>query len=210
MVVSLATSAVMLVYAAQVPSAAQQSAVPPTAQPSAPAEQNIPSVPAASSAAITVPYGTTVMVAITQPLSSRTSKVGDRFDVVVTEDVIHAGVVVIPKGTRGRGQVTFASKKGGFGSSGILGIALQHLEIGGRNVALDGRYREVGKSGDGAAAATMFAAGIFAGLVTGKSSTIPEGRVLKARLGEDMVIATVPAPVAAGVAAAPATQPPPP
>lgn len=147
------------------------------------------STTALPSPSLTLPAGVPVIVVLDQDLSSKTSKVGDRFEVVVLYDVVDHGIVVIPQGTIGYGEVTFSTDKGGFGKGGILGIALRHLDLGGRMVALDGRYREEGRNNDGAAAATMFAVGIFAAAVKGKSSIIPKGRQLKARTGEDIVFA---------------------
>ena len=153
---------------------------------------------------ITVPAGTPILVTMASDLSSRTAQVGDVFQVVVAEDLVYQGVVVVPKDMAGHGQVTFAARKGGFGKAGIIGIALRFLDMDGRKIALDGRYREVGQSNDGGAAVTMAAVGVLGGFVTGKSSAIPKGRVLKARLGEDLVLPAPPSP------ATPAPPPPPP
>jgi hypothetical protein len=130
--------------------------------------------------------GATVMVVLDDELSTATAHVGDRFHVTVVNDVVEQGVVIIPKGTAGYGEVTFATHKGGFGKQGILGIALRYLELNGQMVMLDGRYREEGRGNDGAAAATMFAVGIFAVVVKGKTAVIPKGRELKAHTGEDI------------------------
>lgn len=149
------------------------------------------------------------MVAMDKDLTTATAHVGDRFHVTVVNDVIEQGTVVIPKGTPGYGEVTFATHKGGFGKQGILGIALRYLDLNGRMVALDGRYREEGRGNDGAAAATMFAIGIFAVVVKGKTAIIPKGRELKARTGEDIAFtAGMPPPIApASAPADPATMP---
>jgi hypothetical protein len=171
--------------------------VPPAYAQDAP--QTAAASPAASSA--TLISGTALTVSLDTELSTATNKVGDRFPVTVVNDVIEQGVVVIPKGTTGYGEVTFATRKGGFGKQGILGIALRYLNLNGRQFMLDGRYREEGRGNEGAAAATMFAVGIFAFVVKGKTATIPKGRELKAHTGEDIpfpaalpVAATVPAP----------------
>lgn len=164
----------------------------------------------------TLPYGTPVMVAILGELSSKTSKLGDAFDVIVAEDVSSEGTVVIPKGAIGHGEVTFVTNKGSFGKPGILGIALRNLELGDRRLVLDGRYREEGGNNNGGAAFTMFMVGIVAAAVQGKTGTIPPGRLLKARLGEDLpftigaappAVPPLPQPAAAPAtpAAAPAT-----
>lgn len=141
-----------------------------------------------------LPAGTPVIVSLDAELSTQTSQLGDSFSVTVVNDVLHEGIVVIPKGTRGRGEITFLTKKGGFGKPGIIGIALRDMELGGRHVLLDGRFREEGGNNNAATAATMFAVGIVAGLVKGKSSVIPAGRELKGRTGEDIMAAAVPEP----------------
>lgn len=140
------------------------------------------------------------------------NKVGDRFEVTVLNDVSEQGVVIVPKGTIGHGEVTFSTKSGGFGKPGILGISLRTLDLNGKSIILDGRYREEGKDGDAAAGATWFAVGIFAGFVKGKAGVIPKGRELRARIGEDALV--VPAPPTATTAgtttaasAAPVTAP---
>ncbi|WP_284124585.1 hypothetical protein [Parerythrobacter aestuarii] len=133
-----------------------------------------------------LPMFTLVNVTLNEAISSQTHVVGDEFSVTVMEDVVHNDTIVIPKGSIGAGQVTFATKKGGFGKQGILGLSLRTIEIGGDSFLLDGRYREEGKGNDGAAAATMFMVGIFAGLVKGKGVEIEQGRELRAKTGEDI------------------------
>lgn len=130
--------------------------------------------------------GTPVFVVLDQDLTTTTSRVGDQFQVTVEYDVVDGVTVVIPKGTIGRGEVTFVTKRGGFGKGGIIGIALRDLELSGGKVPLDGHYREEGRSRSGATAATFFAVGVFAGFIKGNETGIPKGRELKARTGEDI------------------------
>ena len=130
--------------------------------------------------------GTPVTVMTNDEISTTSCKVGERFGVTVVHDVTSLGVVVIPAGASGGGEVTFCTNKGGFGKPGIIGIALRELDLNGKKTALDGRYREEGRNNNGAAAATMFAVGIFAMAVTGKVGVIPKGRELRARTGEDI------------------------
>lgn len=169
------------------------SALAQTAPPGA-AIEVAPAVPASP----ILPAGTVVMVSMDEELTTARAKVGDRFGVTVIDDVADpaTGAIVIPKGTTGYGEVTFVSRKGGFGKQGILGIGLRFLTLNDREVMLDGRYRQEGKSNDGAAAVTMFAVGIFAVAVQGKTAIIPKGRALKARTGEDIPFTpgAVPAP----------------
>lgn len=127
-----------------------------------------------------------MVVMLDEELSTKTAKVGDRFRVIVLHDILDGNCIAISQGTTGYGEVTFSTNKGGFGKPGILGIALRYLELADKRVALDGRYREEGKNSNGAAAATWFAVGIFAGVVQGKAGVIPKGRELRARTGEDI------------------------
>lgn len=150
---------------------------------------------ATAAAPFVLPMGTPIVVTMEDTLTSKDSKVGDRFRVTVAADVIDRGIVVIPKGTTGFGEVTFSTDKGGFGRAGILGIALRTLELNGKTYDLDGRYREEGKDNGAATGAVMFAAGILGGVVKGKNSTIPKGRELKAHTGEDITYSP-PAPAA--------------
>lgn len=161
---------------------------------------------AATPAHSSLAAGAIVMVALDDDLTTKTAHVGNRFNVTVTDDVVEQGIVVIPKGTTGFGEVTFVTGKGGFGKQGILGIALRFLDLDGRQVMLDGHYREEGRGNDGAAAATMFAVGIFAIAVQGKGAVIPKGRVLKAHTGEDVTYSMTP-PAAIIPASAPADAP---
>ena len=134
-----------------------------------------------------LPAHTPVLVMLDQELTTADASKGDMFSVTVLHDVVQDGTIVVPQGTRGTGEVTFATNKGGFGKPGILGIALRHLDIEGKKIALDGRYREEGANNNGATVATWLAVGVFSGFITGKRGVIPLGRELKARTGEDIV-----------------------
>lgn len=131
--------------------------------------------------------GTPVTVMMNDEVSTMSCALGSRFGVTVVRDIVGQGAVVIPAGTIGSGEVTFCTNKGAFGKPGILGIALRDLDLNGKRIALDGRYREEGRNNNGATAATWFAVGIFAGFIKGKAGVIPKGRELRARTGEDIL-----------------------
>ena len=139
---------------------------------------------ASSQASAALAAGTPVIVMLDQALTTTTSKVGDIFEVTVLHEVVDGTTVVIPQGAIGHGEVTFVTKRGGFGKAGIIGLTLHDLQLGERKVALDGHYREEGKNRNGATAATFFAVGIFSGFIRGNETGIPKGRELKARTGE--------------------------
>ena len=145
-----------------------------------------PATPSAAVSAI-LAAGTPVTVVTNDEISSMSCAVGRRFGVTVMREVVDRGTVVIPEGTIGSGEITFCTNKGGFGKPGILGIALRTLDLNGKSVLLDGRYREEGRNNNGATAVTFFAAGIVSGLIKGKAGVIPKGRALRARTGEDIL-----------------------
>jgi len=166
---------------------------------SAPAAAAPPSVdvsPAPAPAQAVLTAGTPVVVTLDQDLTTLKSMVGDIFEVTVAQDVVEGTTVIIPRGTVGHGEVTFVPRRGGFGKGGIIGISLRDLRLGDRRIALDGHYREEGKSRTGATAATFFAVGIFSGFIKGNESGIPKGRDLRARTGEDVAYTPGAAPPA--------------
>lgn len=171
--------------------------VPPVA-PAAPAPALSEPAPTQSAMMekLTLPAASILFVTTDKDLSTQDVALGDRFGVTVEKDVLLGDKIAIPAGTKGVGEITFVTKKGGFGRPGILGFSLKHLTIGDKTLALVGRYREEGGNNNGGAAATMFAVGILAIAVTGKQATIPAGRSLKARTGEDFVFEVATTPIA--------------
>lgn len=93
----------------------------------------------------------------------RITNVGDSFTMTVTQDVVMDGTVVIPKGTRGFGEVTMVSGRGGFGKSGKIEFKLTRLEMGGKSIAMEGTHLQKGKGRGGAAIAGTIIAGAIAG-----------------------------------------------
>lgn len=175
------------------PAAARSSAAVPTAAVATPtltAAADGTKSGTTDATALILPEGTPVTVATETDISSAANHVGDEFKVTVVDDVTASGVVVIPKGTSGYGEVTFLSRDRSFGAAGMLGITLRSLDLNGKSILLDGHYRQEGKGANGAAVATYFAVGVFAGFVKGKNSLIPKGRALKARTGQDIPYST--------------------
>lgn len=143
-------------------------------------------------------------------------KEGFKFPLSVVFDVMQDGFVVIPKGTRGEGTVTWMTNKGAFGKSGKMEVSFDWLELGGRRVSLTGNHRQEGEGNTGATVGTAVAVGVFAAFVTGRSASIVNGQQLRARTAEPLTFMVpdnaarvitgtlIQAPVAAPVAPAPA------
>lgn len=106
---------------------------------------------------------------------------------------------------RGVGEVTWKTGKGAFGKSGKMEIELRYVEVGGKRIPIEGKYRQEGEGNTVATIGTALLAGVFAGFVTGKSAKIPRGRELAARTREQIPVVL---PVATAVVpAAPAVAP---
>lgn len=167
---------------------------------------------------LVVSPNTEVVVTPNDTVTTKGKKVkeGFKFPISTVFDVMQDGYVVIPKGTRGEGTVTWMTNKGAFGKSGKMEVSFDWLELGGRRIALTGTHRQEGEGNTGATVGTAVAVGVFAAFVTGRSASIANGQQLRARTGEPltfMVPDTAPrvitgtlmqAPVATPVVPAPA------
>lgn len=141
-----------------------------------------------------LPANTEVILETTQEITTKgkTWSEGDQFKLSVADDVMLGEYVVIPKGTPAFGRITWLTSKGAFGKSGKMDIELEHLELGGRRIKLDGTYRQEGEGNTLATVGGVVAAGVFAAFITGKSGRIPQGRELTATL-EDQIELAIPA-----------------
>ncbi len=74
-----------------------------------------------------LPEGTEFRIKILGTLSTRSSKVGDRFDAEVVEDVLAGQNSVIPEGTEVRGSVTHVKRAGRIAGRAQMTIALKEL-----------------------------------------------------------------------------------
>jgi|GEM_PF-387935 len=116
-------------------------------------------------------------------------KEGDTFGLSVAQDVRLGGYVVIPRGSRAVGRITWLTSKGAFGKSGKMEIDLEYVEVSGRRIPIEGHFRQEGEGNTVATVGGVIVAGVFAGFITGKSGTIPQGRELAARTKEDLPVA---------------------
>lgn len=136
---------------------------------------------------------TEVVVTPNNTVTTKGKKVkeGFKFPVSTMFDVMQDGYVVIPKGTRGEGTVTWMTNKAAFGKSGKMEVSFDWLELGGRRIALTGNYRQEGEGNTGATVGAVVAVGVFAAFVTGRSASIVNGQELRARTAEPLTF-TVP------------------
>ena len=160
-------------------------------------------VGAPTEASFVLPSNTEVTVTPNSDVSSKKMKEGNRFSISTVYDVMLDGFIVIPRGTRGEGEVTWRTGKGAFGKSAKMDIELRWLDIGGRRLNIEGKHRQEGEGNTAATLGTIAAVGPFAAFVTGKSALIPRGAQLIAHTIEPLPLiraAAMPAPVRAAIA----------
>lgn len=132
--------------------------------------------------------GTEVRLETVRELNSNDSKVGDRFDLEVVEDVKLGGRTVIPAGTRAVGEVTVAKRKGMWGKSGKLETRLLYLEVGDQRIRITGASTDKGKTGTAGVVASLAVVPVAGFFVTGTSAVIPPRTQTVATLDEDIPV----------------------
>lgn len=161
------------------------------AQPAAVVATASPVMPASGQAVL--PANTEILVTLNSEVSSKRMRVGQKFDVSVSRDVMIGNYVVIPRGTPGVGEITYRTGKGAFGKSAKMEIDLRSLTLGGREVPLSGHFRQEGQGNTGATVGAAVAVGVFSAFVTGRSAIFEQGRELKGFTREALPVSMQPA-----------------
>ena len=140
--------------------------------PPPPTQSAPPAPPAPTFRDVTAPTGTDIPVRITEALDSGTSQDGQPFNGVVTSEIVHDGLVIIPAGSAVSGRVIDAKDAGHFKGHSALSIELTAVRRHGTllNIAtspytVEGKNRgknSVEKVGGGAAIGAVLG-GIFGG-----------------------------------------------
>lgn len=114
---------------------------------------------------------------------------GDRFRFHLIEPIKVGGVVVVPVGTRGEGEVIHAAKGGMGGKAGELIIAARYLDHGGQRLPLG--YLRWGRAGQDKTNEAMLASMVFtpaALFVSGGNVEAKVGTSITAKLTADVVV----------------------
>lgn len=133
--------------------------------------------------------GTPVPMQTVQPLSSKRALQGQRFDLEVSAEVRVDGMLVIPKGARGVGEVSRVVEKGMMGKPGKLEVRVMYVEVGGTRIRLEGKVRDKGASGAGGVVIAAPLIGMSAAFVHGKSAVIPAGSAVEGFVYQDVPLA---------------------
>ena len=122
-----------------------------------------------------LPRGTNVRLRSMAELHSQRNRTGDRFDLEVAEDVMLNGVVIIPRGSPGVGEVTRVRHKGMWGRSGRLETRLLSVRANGANIPITGSVAERGETGTAGVVASILVIPVAGFFVTGTSAILPAG-----------------------------------
>ena len=163
-------------------------------------------------AGIALPANTEIILSVNEELNSRRSHEHDTFNLSVVNDVRLGDYVVIPAGTRAVGEITWLTGRGMFGKSGKMDVALRYIDLNGRQIPIEGTFRQEGEGNTVATVAAVVLVAPIAGLfITGHSAVIPAGRQLTVHTREALAVslpadATTSNPVRVSLASAPAAD----
>ena len=143
-----------------------------------------------------IPGGTTVAIALTEPVSSATANLNDQIAVVVKKEVDVGGWLVIPAGSNGHATVTSVEHAAGNGSGGKLSLSVDWVySTDGGRVQLS-QTNHASESGDtkGAASTATLLSWVFLGplgffahnFVRGRDVTIPTNKTFTVFVDHDV------------------------
>jgi hypothetical protein len=169
---------------------AQTSAIAPTPVPPATVPQQV-----------LVPGGTTVVVSLTEPISSATANVNDQVAIVVKKPVVVNGWLIVPAGSNGHATVTAVQHAGGNGSGGKITMSVDWVySVDGGMIQLSttNHASESGDSKGAASTATLVSwillgpVGFFAhNFVRGRDVTIGTDKTFTVFVDHDVHVKSV-------------------
>jgi hypothetical protein len=153
--------------------------------------------PTFAQAGAKVVEGDAFPIRLEEALSSKTAQEGQRFSIILDDDVTLGDGTVLRAGYRGVGEIVDAKKNGMMGKSGKLSVRLEYLRIGDQRIRLRGQKAAAGDHRTGTQIVGVVLVGVFAGFIKGKNTTIPKGARITAFADQDLDLTTpVPAPPA--------------
>lgn len=149
--------------------AATKAAAKPATKPATSTASTKPAVPAVPKVVrVNVPAGTSIPLQLGSAITTKSAKVGDSFDTIVTQDIVVDGKNAIPAGSRVRGTVSqvYSGSKNIGGQPSITLQFNQLLLADGQVVPISGQLKQAGRSDKGMDAAKI-GGGALAGAVLG-------------------------------------------
>ena len=140
---------------------------PPAQPPGRPTPTPDPEPPAPSFRELSVPAGTLLRVRLDRELSTETSNVGDMFTVTLLSPITDTSNVVIPAGTKIRGEVTALESSGSAGQQALIRVDFGQLLLDGESYQVALTVSEANATTRGRSSTEEKAVKIGAGAVVG-------------------------------------------
>lgn len=157
--------------------------------------------------AIHLPAGAEVQVELLDRLSSRTSHIGDTFNLRLRRPIIIDGRELVPAGATGGGEVIDAVPSGFGGRQGRLIVSARYLDLNGQRVRIRGMQLTAfgeDRANEALAVSMIPYLGIASLFMTGGNIELPPGAHGTARIAAETDLPlTAPAATAEPVAATP-------
>lgn len=115
-------------------------------------------------------------------------RVGDRFNLEVSEAVRLNNRVVIPAGSIAVGEITSVRNKGMWGKSGNIDGRVLYVRANGQQIRLSGGLHDKGTTGTGAVVGAVVLLPLAGFFMTGTSATLPAGTQVIGYLDEDLPV----------------------
>jgi hypothetical protein len=133
-----------------------------------------------------IPAGTVIELELVEPISSRNRTRGEKFALRLHGPLSMDGVIVLPAGTPGVGEIVHADRARGGGKPGELILAARYLQAPTIQLPLRGLTLDAtGKDNSRTALAVAVAIGPFAQFIHGGEIEIPAGTIARAKLQQD-------------------------
>jgi hypothetical protein len=142
----------------------------------------------AANPVVTLPAFTPVDIEILTPLNSKTTKMGEFFDIRLAEPIMLDGRIIVPAGAVGQGEVIHSAKARAGGKAGELILAARYIEDRGQKILLRSFKfgATTGKSNrDGALIAGVVVAAPLVLFISGGNVDVPAGTRAQAKTSED-------------------------
>ena len=149
-----------------------------SALPSASTKQNV-----ATTRAITVPSGTSLMVRMIDSVDSSQNKVGDSFHASLESALVVGDTVVAPKGADVYGKLAQAKEAGKISGAADLTLELTGIRINGNIVPVDSSEYDVAGKGRGKQSGERIGGGAALGAIIGGIAGGGKGAAIGAGVG---------------------------
>lgn len=132
--------------------------------------------------------GTEVKLQVTEKLTSASATEGQRFDLVLDDDIRVDGEIIIPKGSKALGTVVSARKKGMMGKAGELNIQINYVLFNEQRIPLRASQGREGQNKIGTTVALTVLFGPIGLLKRGHDVEVLPGIVLPAVVDQTTIV----------------------